>query len=376
MTLITDSSQLKEVCKALNKEEFITVDTEFLRDKFYYPKLCLIQIASEKNVYAVDPLAKNLDLSPLFEVFANTKVMKVFHSARQDLEIIMHIAGSIPEPLFDTQIAAMVCGFGSAVSYANLVYDIAGKKLDKTMQFTDWGKRPLSPRQVEYALSDVTYLRDVYKFLSHQISEKGRETWIKEEMYDLTNPENYVTNTDTIWERLPIKDNVKHDPGVMQSLAKWREIKAQNSNKPRGHIIKDHMLVEIACLAPKNREDFSHIRGASSLKESIIKEMLDIIEKSRTGTSHKIRNKKNNNIDDYVMDLFKILLKISSQKNKVAEKLIASSEDLVELISTANPNGKLLKGWRYEIFGKDAINLKEGKIAFSLNHKKIEIIKT
>ncbi|MCE3232278.1 MAG: rnd [Rickettsiaceae bacterium] len=378
MTLITNAEELKNLCAGLKNEEYITVDTEFLRDKTYYPKLCLIQVASEKVEFAVDPMAEGMDLSPLFEVFANQKVMKVFHSARQDIEIILKLSGNVPKPMFDTQVAAMVCGFGASASYATLVSELVGKNVDKSSRFTDWSRRPLSKAQLDYALSDVTYLRTVYKKLKADLFESGREHWLMEEMESLTSPENYVVNPDEIWEKLKPKGTSRRFLGMVREIAKWRELAAQKLDRPRGHILKDQGLLEVAAVIPKSAEEFHAIRSTSGFKKSLVPELLEVIASAQTIPDSQLpevkRLRKPVKPNENLVEMLKLLLKVKCNELNVAEKLVATSEDLTKMAIGDIMESVVSHGWRYDIFGKHAIALKNGNISLAMKDGRIDIV--
>jgi ribonuclease D len=378
MTLITNSEELKTLCEGLENERYITVDTEFLRDKTYYPKLCLIQVASEKTEFAVDPLAKGMDLEPLFKIFQNKKIMKVFHSARQDIEIILKLSGSVPIPMFDTQVAAMVCGFGASASYATLVSELVGKTVDKSSRFTDWSRRPLSKSQLDYALSDVTHLRVVYKKLKQELEDNGREHWLMEEMESLINPEYYTVNPEEVWEKLKPKGTSRRFLGVVRELAKWREFTAQKLDRPRGHVLKDPVLLEIAAIGPVSVEEFGAIRGTTGFKKSLIPEVVEVIAQAKQIPEAELpvvkKLQKNMKPNETLVEMLKLLLKVKCSEFHVAEKLIATSEDLNKLAISDNMEVAVCKGWRYEIFGRHAVGLKKGEIALSIKDGKIEIL--
>lgn len=377
MKLITDSLDLKNICEELFLEKYITVDTEFLREKTYYPKLCLIQIASENTEFAVDPLADKMDLSPLFEIFANENIIKVFHSARQDIEIILKLSGFVPKPLFDTQVAAMVCGFGASASYATLAAELANANIDKSSRFTDWSRRPLSDKQLNYAISDVTYLRVIYKKLEQKLKENERSSWLEEEMANLTNPDIYNTDPETIWQKLKPKGGSRRFLGILKELAKWRELKAQQLDRPRGHIVNDASLLEIAAVAPKDVVHLNLIRGVGNLKKSHELEIIETIEKANLISDDELpflkKIKKSEKPNESLMELLKVLLKARCEEFQVAEKLVATTEDLSNLAVSKEPEGVISKGWRFDVFGKYAYALKKGDISLSVQNGKIRI---
>ena len=376
MTLVTDTLQLKALCEEIKDHKYITVDTEFLRDTTYYPKLCLVQIASETNYFAVDPLAKSIDLSPLFEIFSNENIVKVFHSARQDIEVLLKLSGSIPTPLFDTQVAAMVCGFGESISYAKLVKEFTNMDIDKSSRFTDWSTRPLTDRQLDYALSDVIHLKEVYKQLCLLLEKNKRSSWLQEELEILTNPNTYYIDPENIWKKLKPKGASRRFLGVIKEIAKWRELKAQSLDKPRGHIIKDPTLLEIAANQPTALQDLKKIRGFASLKAADESKIIEIINKVMTIPEFQLPKADSNRYDKAnvaLIKLLKVLLQAKCEEYRVAEKLIACSDDLQNLVLSKKQEGPLAKGWRYEIFGKDAYALKEGKISLSVKNGNIFI---
>ncbi len=379
MTLVADNETLQSICAPLHKAEYITVDTEFMRDKFYYPKLCLIQVAWEGGACAIDPLAEDIDLTPLFEVFANDKVVKAFHSARQDIEIILAMSGKVPYPLFDTQVAAMVCGFGDSASYATLVEKIVGEVVDKSSRFTDWSRRPLSEKQFNYSLSDVTHLRDVYKKLKSMLEENDRLKWLDEEMEGLTNPVNYTIDPDEIWKRIKARGNSRRFFGVVKELAKWRELTARELNMPRNFILRDQPLLEIAAHIPKTVTELKKIREIGKIATSRSAEVLALLEAAAAMPEDQLpplkkKSKRPEHYDKAMAELLKVLLKMKCEEHNVAERLVADSSDIVEIVSSNNPEVQAMHGWRYEIFGKYAMDLKSGKIGLTAKKGKIQLV--
>lgn len=380
MSLITTTEALAAQCKQLEKEAFITVDTEFLRDKTYFPKLCLVQIAGKDSHFAVDTLARNIDLSPLFELFNNTKILKVFHSARQDLEIIYNLTNKIPTPLFDTQVAAMVCGFGEAASYEILVKKLADVQLDKSSRFTDWSHRPLSKKQLEYALSDVTHLRVVYEKLNALLQENERSHWLTEEMATLTSPKIYKIVPENAWEKLKLRNS--QSPRFVkrvQELAKWRELMAQERDIPRNHFFKEQILLEIAATAPKTIKTLQNIRGMSkSAAEEYGGKILSIVQEVEDMPEEKlplIQLKRTANARNRpLVELLKVLLHMKSDEHKVAAKLIASTDELEIIAAEKEPEVPAMQGWRHEVFGQYAMALKEGKIALAAKGRKMRLV--
>jgi ribonuclease D len=378
MKLITTTHELEALCKELKKEKYITVDTEFLREKTYYPKLCLIQIASENHEFAVDPLADGIDLSKLFKIFANKKVLKVFHSAKQDIEIIYNMSGVIPKPLFDTQVAAMVCGFGPSASYALLVSDLVGQSVDKSSRFTDWSKRPLTENQLSYAISDVTHLRDVYKSLKESLDEDNRSSWVEEEMASLLDKKTYDVDPDTVWEKMKHRGSSRRFLGVLKELAKWRELHARHVDKPRGHVIKDPALLEIAAVQPETSEQLRSIRGVGSFKAEIEKAILDAVKTGKNMPERKLPEKKKHKKplknNEALVEMLKVLLKAKCAEFNVAEKLVATADELKEIVSSEKLTKKLAKGWRFEVFGQHVLSLMKNEIALSVKSGKMEIV--
>lgn len=377
--LIQTNDALLSFCSVLKNEAFITVDTEFIREKTYWPQLCLIQIASSDQAACIDPLADGIDLSPVFEIMQDPKIIKVFHAARQDLEIFYHLTGKVPSPLFDTQVAAMVCGFGESVSYQTLVSKLVHKEIDKTMRFTDWSHRPLTEKQISYALSDVTYLRTVYEKLQDELEKSKRTHWFDEEVSILQNEKTYRNDPDEAWKRIKQHSNNPQFLAIFRALAAWREKEAQKLDRPRKHILRDEQLLEIAARAPTTQEGMNGLRGlGSGFAEGrfgkAIREIITSVKQQDTETYPKAES-------PYLMPkgkktlakLLKMLLSVKAEQNGVAEKLIASSDEIDLLAGEEEPDIPLLKGWRYDMFGKDAVALKKGKLALCYNPKKKRI---
>lgn len=381
---ITDNDTLRSLCETLKAEKFITVDTEFLRDKTYFAELCLVQIGTETGAFAIDPLAMGIDLSPLFEVFACESVLKVFHSARQDIEIILGLSGKVPTPLFDTQIAAMVCGFGESASYETLVVKLAKKTIDKSCRFTDWSRRPLTEAQYRYALSDVIHLRPVYKALMAMLEKTNRVSWLNDEIAALTNPEKYQVSPADAWKKIKIKSSSASFIRRVKALAYWREVTAQAQNVPRNHLLKEPVLLEIAAIVPKTVEELKKIRGLNGLGAHPIlsHELIAVLQNSSqplpVNTSPISADKKVILPNGALVDLLKVLLKTVCETHDVAEKLIATSQDLATISHTNERDALMqipaLQGWRFELFGRLALQLKAGKIALSATDDKITII--
>ncbi len=371
--IITTTSELAEVCRRCAANPFVTLDTEFIREKTYYPELCLIQLATPDEAVCIDPLAPGLDLSPLFDLLQDQNVTKVFHAARQDIEIFYHLTGQIPTPLFDTQIAAMVCGYGDNVGYQQLVSDITGVTLDKSMRFTDWSYRPLSAEQITYALHDVTYLRDIYIHFRNELKSSGREAWLAEELEQQNNPATYETDNDDAWQRFKTPFKKPRQITLFARLCAWREETAKQKNRPRRHILKDEALIELAACAPTEPKDFDALRNLpNGLGRSAWgKEILAVIaaaqsepvperfctwkpQKPLTATQHNMA------------DLFRLLLSVVCADLKVAPRIIATTEDLGKL-ARGDKDIPCMKGWRKEVFGDKALLFKQGKLALKYN---------
>ncbi|MEM9469472.1 MAG: ribonuclease D [Pseudomonadota bacterium] len=376
--IIETQEQLDQICAELSQKPYITVDTEFLRDKTFYPILCLIQLSAEDTkAYAIDPIAFNLDLSPLNDLLHNENVLKVFHAARQDLEIFYYMNTKVPTPLFDTQVAAMVCGYGDSIAYHRLVEDVTGKTLSKNAQFTDWSKRPLSDKQLHYALDDVIYLRDVYKALDKRLKKQKRDHWLKSEMEILTNPKTYEQPTDEMWKRVKIRSDKPEVLNILRTLTQWREETAREKNVPRNRIIKDDALSDISIYMPHNIEGLKRIRNLQpdGLKKygSIL---LDLIKKAKAQPKSKWPKVKSKEPfpkhSSPTLEMLKLLLKINASEADVAPKMIASKDDLEKIATEEQANVPAMAGWRYEIFGEDALALKQGNLTLGLHKGRIQ----
>jgi ribonuclease D len=382
MTLITTNSALRDYCNSLKSAPFVTVDTEFLREKTYYAKLCLIQISGpDKNAAAIDVLAneEDLDLAPLWDILNDPSILKVFHAARQDLEIILQLSGKIPAPLFDSQVAAMVCGYGDQVGYEALVFDITKEKVDKTSQFTDWSRRPLSSKQILYALGDVIHLVDVYLSLKNRLEKQGRLDWVREEMDFLTDPATYDIKPEEIWRRFKLRSAKPKDLAVLRELAAWREYDARRRDVPRGRILKDETLLDLAYQKPQTEGDLARIRGVSAdmARGKIGSALLDAISRGLAVPEHECPSfeKKEALSPRFapIVEMLKMLLRISAAENHVAARLIATPDDLESFAQTPEGKSPLGHGWRYDVFGKDAKEMMEGRLALSLRKGKIHM---
>ena len=381
MSLINTTSELDELCNHLSNADFVTVDTEFHRESTYWPLLCLIQVGGPDKSYCIDTLSNDIDLTSLYKLLVNPKVIKVFHAARQDIEIFHHQANLIPTPIFDTQIAAMVCGFGESVGYETLVSKIIKINIDKSQRFTDWTRRPLTKKQLSYAISDVEHLREVFKELSIRLDKNKRIDWLKDEMEILTNPLTYNLNPNDAWKRIKSRDKKPRFLAVLRELAGWREEEAQKQNVPRRRIVKDEVLVELANLKPPDDQAIAQTRLSKFLVKSKYKEdILYAIEKGqKTPEADCPKVVQKNKLEvgiGSVVELLKVLLKARSEQHNVAVKLIASVNDLQLIASDDEANVPSLKGWRREIFGEDAIKLKHGELSISISENKKIMTKT
>lgn len=384
MNIIKTTSELSQFCDYAYNFDYITVDTEFLRERTYYPKLCLIQLAipgdQENRAVLIDPLEGNLDLSPLYKLFLDSDIVKVFHAARQDLEIFFHDQNIIPSPLFDTQLAAMVCGFGEQVGYETLVRSICKVNLDKSSRFTDWSLRPLSNNQQQYALADVTHLRQIYEYLKEQLKRNQREAWLEEELNILKNPETYITRPNEAWRRIKSRSNSSKFLAIVARLAEFRETYAQKNNIPRNRVLKDDALMELASLKPKSFDDLSRSRLLlrDARKGKIAKGILDSIKAAEDlkfeQVNYVTKVPKSLNGNSALSDMLRVLLKAKSEELGVAAKLIANSSDL-DSIASGERTVPALSGWRHQIFGREALELCDGKVGLVLQGKNIRTIK-
>ena len=378
MHYIKETNHLNELCSKLNKSEFLSIDTEFIREKTYWPKLCLIQVFNGEEKIIIDPLAKDIDLKSFFEILNNKEIVKIFHSGRQDIEIFYNLTKKIPQNIYDTQIAAMVCGFGDSIGYENLVSQLLGKKIDKTSRLTNWSNRPLSKKQINYAISDVTHLFEIYPIIRDKIISNKRENWLKEEIKILISKKTYELNPNDSWKRLKYRNLSKNSIGVLIELSKWREIKAQKKDVPRGNVIRDDAIYELCSAQPKNIEDLNNLRSFNrkgGLRKEFAEEILLAIEKGKSIKKEKLPKIKPPKrlpmgISSKV-SILKILLDNISEEYGVAQKLIANKSDLQELVLNDKADIKTLKGWRYKVFGKKAIDFKNGKISIKMKNDKV-----
>ncbi|MBN9538863.1 MAG: ribonuclease D [Alphaproteobacteria bacterium 65-37] len=371
MKLITTTDELAAFCKPLADTEFITVDTEFMRERTYWPKLCLAQVAGPEDAAAIDALAEGIDLAPLDELMANPKVLKVFHAARQDIEIFHLRLSKVPSPLFDTQVAAMVCGHGEAASYESLATKLAKAKIDKSSRFTDWSRRPLSERQITYALSDVTHLRVVYEKLKRQLDKSGRFSWIAEEMAVLNDPATYRADPEQAWRRLKPRGSSPRMLATLKEVAAWRERTAQRIDIPRQRLLRDEQVLEIASHSPKTVEELAMTRGLGrGFAEGWQgRELIEAIARARALPDSELpsRDKPAEQLraPGAVVDLLRTLLRLKAEQAGVAGRLVANAEEL-DRIAAGKRDVPALKGWRREVFGAEAIDLIEGRLALAL----------
>ncbi len=380
MQVISDSAALAGFCQRLAEADYVTVDTEFMRVKTYWPQLCLVQLAGPDDAAIVDALAAGLELAPLLDLMADPKVLKVFHAARQDIEIFHRLSGAVPAPLFDTQIAAMVCGFGDAVGYETLIAKLAKARIDKTMRFTDWSHRPLSDKQLHYALSDVTHLRTAYDKLNRRVERTDRSGWLDEEMAALTAPGTYAQDPGEAWRRLKSKSSSPRFYAVLREVAAWREIEAQSRDVPRNRVFRDDILLDIAAHAPQSEEDLSRTRGLANNSRS---------PRTREGILAAVGRGLSMPDDQCplppqtkplprglkpVVDLLKVLVQAKCEEFDVARKLVANSNDLEQIAADDEARVPALSGWRRQVFGDDALALKHGKVALAIEGKALNLV--
>ncbi len=382
MRIVTETGELKALCAELEKGPFVALDTEFMRDSTYWPKLCLIQAAGPEVEAIIDPLAPDIDLTPFHKLLAAKNVVKVFHAARQDIEIFHHQGGVIPKPLFDTQIAAMVCGFGEAASYETLVRRIAKADIDKSARFTDWSRRPLSKRQLEYALADVTHLRIVYQTLAKELEKTGRAKWVEEEDAALSDPAAYALEPEDAWKRLKARSTNRRFLAVLAGVAAWREREAQSRDVPRNRVLKDEALLEMASHPPASPEAFGEIRGIpngfanSRGGKALVQIVKDALENPPPEGMHIPERRRGSEPSPAALDLLKTLLRLRANQYRVAPRLVANANELERLASGDDEDIPALSGWRADVFGNDAVALREGRLAISLEHGEAVVIET
>ncbi|MGA9455327.1 MAG: ribonuclease D [Pseudolabrys sp.] len=376
MDLITTTDQLAAACVRAAKHPYVTVDTEFLRETTYYPLLCVAQMASADEAVVIDALANGIDLAPFFDLMANEKVTKVFHAARQDIEIVWNLAQKIPHPIVDTQVAAMVLGYGDSISYDQLVQRITGDTLDKSHRFTDWTRRPLSDAQITYALSDVTHLRAVYLKLTEDLEKRGRNSWVEAEMDVLTSPETYRADPERAWERLKTRVRKPKELAVLIEVAEWREREAQTRDVPRGRVLKDDVIGDIAVQAPTTPERLGQLRSLprgferSRWGEQILDAVKRGLERDQKTLPRLERFRPAMN-GAATVELLKVLLRMTAERHSVAAKVIATVDDLDRIAADDEADVPAMKGWRRELFGEKALALKHGRLALAVDQGKV-----
>jgi ribonuclease D len=380
MSLITNTTDLIAFCKRAKEESYITVDTEFVREHTYWSQLCLIQVGLEKEAAAIDPLAEAMDLTPFVDLLQDHRVIKVFHSARQDIEIFYHMTAQIPQPLFDTQIAAMVCGFGDSVGYDVLVQKFAKISIDKSSRYTHWAQRPLTEKQLHYALGDVIHLRVIYEKLLKIIKDEDRLHWLEEELFILRNPKTYEIDPYAVWEKIRARSAKPRMLAVLREIAAWREIYAQEKNLPRSRIMQDSIMLGLAASAPHSLAELSKMRGLSTsfLEGNRGKTVLGLIEKALALPIEDCPQVQKEGVSppgtSALIEMLRLLLKIKAEKYHVAQKLIATNADLETIARSSDPQVPALEGWRREVFGNAALALKTGKVAIGIKDHRITLI--
>ncbi|PSM17066.1 ribonuclease D [Nitratireductor sp. StC3] len=380
MHVITTTAELADTVASLSKSDFVTVDTEFIRETTFWPELCLIQMAAPGMTALVDPLAPGIDLGPFFDLMGNERVTKVFHAARQDIEIVVHRGDLVPQPLFDTQVAAMVCGFGDSVSYEQLVQKITGERIDKSSRFTDWRRRPLTERQLAYALADVTHLIDVYRHLRDELDREGRAHWLNEEMQVLTTRETYAPDPEHAWKRLRVRLRKPLELAVLKSVATWRELEAREKNVPRGRILKDDALSEIAVQQPQDQAALARLRTIpkgwerSSAAAGVLEAVNAALALPREEMPRLPKQQQLPEGTGAAVELLKVLLKHVAEKQGVAAKMLASGDDIERIAANGTQaDVPALHGWRREVFGETALKLVRGELALRFEDRKVAI---
>jgi ribonuclease D len=377
MPLITDTNVLADFCARMREERFVAVDTEFMRDRTYWPRLCLVQVAGEKEAVAIDALAPGIDLAPLVALMADTAVLKVMHAARQDLEIFYRL-GQMPRPFFDTQVAAMVCGFGEEVAYDTLVSKVAKAQLDKSSRFTDWARRPLTEAQIRYALGDVTHLRVIYESLAQRIEQAGRMSWVEEELSALTDPALYAQVPEEAWKRLKLRSRDGRFVAIVQALAAWREREAQRRDLPRARIVRDDLLLEVAANRPQTVEELRSLERVSIDREgaaAVVAAIQAVMALPRSALPQLPEPVVLPRGIGPIVDLLRVLLKYRCEEAEVAQRLVASTADLEAIAVDDAADVPALHGWRREIFGEDALALKAGRLALAVRSRRPVVIR-
>jgi ribonuclease D len=377
MTLLTTTRELHDLCTDLAKEPYVALDTEFMRDRTFWPKVCLIQLAGRERCAAIDALAPGLDLAPLFALLADPNVVKVWHAARQDVEIFYHLNRQIPTPMFDTQLAAMVCGYGEEVGYETLVAQIAKATIDKTSRLTDWSRRPLSTAQLDYALADVIHLRTVYEHLQAQLDESGRADWVAEELAGLTDPRTYQQPPELAWRRLKVRSRDSRYLAIVHALAAWRERSAQERDLPRNRVMRDDLLLEVAANRPTTVERLAKLKRISLDRKSAAAVVAAIAAALELPDDELPRPRPHAKLPrgiGPIVDLLRVLLKFKCEEHHVAQRLVATTGDLEAIAAYEAPDVQALSGWRFEIFGRDALALKSGKLGLAIAKGRLNVI--
>ena len=376
--LVTDTETLAALCDRLSKADFVTVDTEFMRESTYYPDLCLVQVASSEEAAAIDPKAPGIDLAPLLKLLVEDEVLKVFHAGGQDLEIIYNLTGKTPSPLFDTQVAAMALGLGEQVGYTNLVAAYSGVQIDKGARFTDWARRPLNDRQLDYAIGDVTHLAKLFPKMVDKLRRTGRGTWLDDEMARCCDPATYANDPDKAWQRLRLPSRKAEVLGRLKALARWRELEAQDKDVPRGRIVKDETLGDLAGSPPRSQADLAKVRGLSAAwgSNAIGERLMRALEAAEPLSADELpaREPQRPGLSSegaLIADLLKLLLKIRSKETGVAPRLIVRGDDLDALAAGVRDGLPVLESWRREVFGADALALVEGNLGFVVKDGKL-----
>ncbi|MEL6819729.1 MAG: ribonuclease D [Pseudomonadota bacterium] len=378
---ITTSARLRDICTGFSSKPYVTIDTEFVRETTFWPDLCLVQIACDENVVLIDPLADGIDLSPLYALLADENVLKVFHAARQDIEIFFHLTGAVPKPIFDTQVAAMVCGYGDSIAYDALAKRIADVHIDKSSRFTNWKLRPLTDKQLDYAAADVTHLRDIYESLRNALTESGRDHWLEQEMAVLTSVETYDLKPENAWKRLKLRARKPTEFEITKQLAEWRETEARTNNTPRSRVLKDDAIYEIAQQQPDDERALGRLRTIykgverSAIGKAALEIVATVKAMDRDDLPRVPRPAPSPEGTGAAVDLLKVLLKLTSEELEVAQKIIANAEQLEKIaIHGDKADVEAMKGWRRDVFGDRALDLLSGKIALSFEDRKITTI--
>ena len=377
--LVTDTDTLEKLCERLARSDFVAVDTEFMRENTYWPDVCLFQVASREEAAAIDPKADGIDLTPLMNLLVNNEhVLKVFHAGGQDIEIVFNMTGGTPHPMFDTQVAAMALGLGEQVGYQNLVESLLGRHLDKGARFTDWARRPLDKRQIDYAIGDVTHLAELFPRMLERLKRTGRGEWLDQEMERIADPANYINDPALAWKRVKVQTRRPDALGRLKALAGWRELEARSKNLPRGRIMKDETLADIAVHPPQGQEALGNVRGLSAAWKSndIGARMMEALASADPLPAAELPAREDRGPGlgkdgALVADLLKLLLKIKARESNVAPRLVARAEELEQLAAGRREGLQILEGWRYEEFGRDALDLVEGRLAFAVRNGKL-----